>query len=671
MEVEKRGSKGGFLQLFDWNAKSCRKLFSNKSELPEGSKHGKENFDSLGISRLQQVHENGLGLTIKGSSDYRCASSVCGDEGCGARAPGVVARLMGLDSLPSSNVSESSFAPFFDSGSFRGSLTAKVTTDFRSEHHIVDYGNIRDKLDGFSRNPVELQLQKLQNRPIERFQTEILPPKSAKSIPITHHKLLSPIKSPGFIPTKNAAYIMEAAAKIIEQSPRSTINGKFPSFRSSSVPLKIRDLKEKIEAAQKTSRLPEASQRPKEHRSVKYMKRHPSDSSCSGSEGKKLTKASVVSERGSSASLKKKGKPVSLAVQAKVNVQRRDGLNYKGHRSSVNQKEDKEVKSGHDGNNQPYMQQSMRKKASIGRSSDVLRQNNQKQNCASNKGRVSSKPSVPRHEDIKTLSMNCSSRSTETVNEVVVDAVVVPRKMNLVTADTIKELSSSKTRSYSGKKRPIIGDIQFDDCAVDTVQVNKNERPVKCNVTMDGGTQWDPIAAKKGSDVVSFTFTSPIKKSVPGPQASGQVTGKNKNLCLSYYDNQSDSKSSTLSSLGLNVIGGDALSVLLEQKLKELACRVESSHYDLLKEGSASSATSSYQDSVSTPSVANTMPMEHDKRYQLRLHEDKPDIQDDFDCSLVDELQVKAKQKWLVCLHLLYFSTSITVLSYMAFSYAE
>lgn len=33
MEAEKKRSKGGFLQLFDWNGKSRKKLFSNNSEL--------------------------------------------------------------------------------------------------------------------------------------------------------------------------------------------------------------------------------------------------------------------------------------------------------------------------------------------------------------------------------------------------------------------------------------------------------------------------------------------------------------------------------------------------------------------------------------------------------------------------------------------------------------
>lgn len=37
MEVEKRGVKGGFFQLFDWNGKSRKKLFSSKSDVPGNS----------------------------------------------------------------------------------------------------------------------------------------------------------------------------------------------------------------------------------------------------------------------------------------------------------------------------------------------------------------------------------------------------------------------------------------------------------------------------------------------------------------------------------------------------------------------------------------------------------------------------------------------------------
>ncbi|KAK4405498.1 hypothetical protein Sango_0556300 [Sesamum angolense] len=97
MGIEKQSSKGGnyvggFLQLFDWNAKSRKKLFSSKSDLPGGS-------------------------SIKGSSDHSCASSVTDEDFHGTRAPGVVARLMGLDSLPRSNSPDPYSTPLFDTQS--------------------------------------------------------------------------------------------------------------------------------------------------------------------------------------------------------------------------------------------------------------------------------------------------------------------------------------------------------------------------------------------------------------------------------------------------------------------------------------------------------------------------------------------------------------------------
>ncbi|XP_022899210.1 uncharacterized protein LOC111412501, partial [Olea europaea var. sylvestris] len=265
MEVEKKGLKGGFFQLFDWNVKSRKKLFSGRSELPESSKQGKENVNGSAISRLQQVNglENEFGPNARRHIDYHYSSSTSGDTDCGTKAPGVVARLMGLDSLPTSNVSDPYSTPFIESHSFRDSRYLG-TPVFQNERDTVIFDNIRNKVDGFTRIPVDPSLQKLHSRPIERFQSEVLAPKTAKPISITQHRLLSPIKSPGFIPPKNAAYIMEAAAKIIEQSPRSTPKGKSLGLGSSSVPLRIQGLKEKMEAAQRSTPMAVASQKVKE-----------------------------------------------------------------------------------------------------------------------------------------------------------------------------------------------------------------------------------------------------------------------------------------------------------------------------------------------------------------------------------------------------------------------
>ncbi|GMH10432.1 hypothetical protein Nepgr_012273 [Nepenthes gracilis] len=211
MAAEKKGSKGNFLYLFDWNTKSRKKLFSNKSE---ELNQGKEVVDNVAISpfRLREVHANGVGSIVKGSDNYSSGSSVGGDDGYGTRAPGVVARLMGLESLPTSFSCEPNSASFHEPHSL-GNHYARSGFGFLREPHILDYSCMPDKLEGFPWNSSDSRLNKGHGRPIERFQTEVLPLKSAKPISITNHKLLSPVKSPGFVPTNDAAYIMEGSCK--------------------------------------------------------------------------------------------------------------------------------------------------------------------------------------------------------------------------------------------------------------------------------------------------------------------------------------------------------------------------------------------------------------------------------------------------------------------------
>ncbi|KAK2990280.1 hypothetical protein RJ640_014732 [Escallonia rubra] len=61
MGADGRGSKGGggyvggFLHLFDWNAKSRKKLFCSNSDLPEQSKQKKRSDGNFPVTRFQLV----------------------------------------------------------------------------------------------------------------------------------------------------------------------------------------------------------------------------------------------------------------------------------------------------------------------------------------------------------------------------------------------------------------------------------------------------------------------------------------------------------------------------------------------------------------------------------------------------------------------------------------
>lgn len=635
MDTEKRSSKGGFLQLFDWNVKSRKKLFSNKSELPEGTKQGNEDFaNSLTLRPpFLEVRENGPGPRSKRTIDYNSASSVTGDDEYGTKAPGVVARLMGLDSLPTS---EPCSIPFYESSFVRDSFSRRSTLNFQIEHHIIN----SLPSDEISRNLAEYRLHKVQSRPIERFQTETLPPKSAKSIPITRHRLLSPIKSPGFIPRNNVTYVMEAAAKMIEQGPPSTPKGKMPCVRSSSVPLRIRDLREKMDVP--IAYGPEASRRPKEPISRKYSSGQDIGKNHSGSGDTKLYNASVASRKDSSDSLKNKGKSASLAVQAKVNVQRKEGPTSSGNRSSVNQKEGGEIKLDLLNKSQTSTQKKVQKRPSTSKTSDVLKQNNQKQNGVANKDKVALKASVSNLKERKVPSSNGSVRSNKASNKVI-NTTNGSRKMNYVAKDTGNELLSSKRKTSPENKLSVHMDIPFEGIIAKNASTSTSERSVKWNVSNDGRLNWDVVDRKSNMDVVSFTFTSPVKRSAPGSQTSSQLMDRDSRLGVDPCVNSgpSDLKSPTSSSLSLNIIGNDSLSVLLEQKLKELAFMVDSSN-NLVNDGSACSASSS-QDSRSTLNVTNTTTMESCN--ELQLHRDELGHPYDANYASVDGLLLKAKQK--------------------------
>ncbi|XP_074373816.1 uncharacterized protein LOC141714183 [Apium graveolens] len=331
------------------------------------------------------------------------------------------------------------------------------------------------------RNNIDPKLQKTLNSPFKKFQSEVLPPKSAKSIPLTHHKLLSPIKCGGFHPSKNAMHIMEAAARIIESGSQDVTKSKMPPVGSSH-PLKVRDLKERAEAAKRPSKLAETSQKPAESTAAKNIKKQSTNKSWNRSIDTKTFIASPDLEEGSVGS-RNKGKSVSFAVQAKAN-------------------------------------------------------NNQKQNCQDEREKVGSKSLPSNSQGKKVMSGDSSLERQRSSSKNSGNNKVGSRKIGREVTDDGKELPYFST-SVTRKKRCINGDfnLQKDQAVVDNAKKGKT---IQFNGVMDSGTN--------------------------GVRSS---------------------------SVGCNVIEGDALSALLEQKLRELTLGVESSRH---KAGEAGSTASSFQD---------------------------------------------------------------------------
>ncbi|XP_010938311.2 uncharacterized protein [Elaeis guineensis] len=629
METEKGGSKSsGFFNLFDWNRKSRKKLFSSGTNSSEISKQGKRSDSNLPTTQLRLNEEDEIiGVSrVKGSSDYSCASSVTDEEGNGVRAPGVVARLMGLDSLPTSGVSEPFSTPFLDSRSLRDNCSLKRSPEFSMNDQ---FSHAPHKAEGYFRKQVESRSQKMPSSPIERFQMEMLPPRSAKSLPITHHKLLSPIKNPAFTSAKNAAQIMEAAAKILEPGLPSSTRGKVSLFGSSSIPLKVRDPKESMAASQKTSRLLELSRTPFQSTDVSLSRGPSLNKSCNVSEDIIIFRSSPDPYEIKTASTTGKGKSISLAIQAKVNVQRREGLST-SCRNTVIQKEHDDYKL-----NQPFISQpnnqknKQQKKPSTANASGILRQNNQKQNCPSTKGKLASKQSNSSQQGRKILSGDTGKHRT--VNRLSGNLKSGYKKEVLVTTDVEREGSSSN-KDFPRKKRLIEGSFKSGkNDFIGSMSVDRNENGVQSNVVIDNHSRWNEDK-RNAMDVVSFTFTSPLTKQLPGSHSTIQVVEKKDTRNGYSFDSCSEKnalnvKNKRLASLGLNVINGDALSLLLEQKLRELTAGMEPSS-NFLRGGSFASSASVLQESKSAYNTDSTL---HRKDFLLRP--DKADGIFDSECS--------------------------------------
>ncbi|XP_022930494.1 uncharacterized protein LOC111436933 [Cucurbita moschata] len=627
MGVEKDGSQnggsygGGFFHLFDWTAKSRKRLFSSKPDVQERSKQGNR---SAGNSPLTQAHligldECGTGRSIKGSSDYSCSSSVTEDEGCGVKVPGVVARLMGLDSLPSSHFSDTYFTPSFDTQSLQEAPSDRGSFNYRHDCPIMFSGNLLDPVDdraaASSRKPSETKPHKIISRPIEKFQTEILPPKSAKSIPITHHKLLSPIKSPAFIPTKNAAHIMEAAARIIDSVPPATtkskissigsssaaplklqapkekidISQKMPLVRSSSVSLKAKELKEKAESSHKSARFLETSRKPLESNASRLLKGQSMNKSWDGSQDSSSFKVLPDAEYSSS---KNKGKSISLAIQAKVNVQRRENVNTHSHRNFTGQKQQNEGKSSQPLKTQTSSQKNLHVQSSVCNASNnhPLKQNNQRQNCHVDRVKLPSKKPISNTEGKKSLNENFSFRHRRNAGRVVVGSKAGARKTGLDISDRERVDLHSNAKNLPRKKRSIDRDQRFDkkqardDMLTDKIQMSIHSN--SNNIADSSSSSLAQDCRKKGTDIVSFTFTAPLTRKVPGSDTYGHIDSKLRG------PHGSDSLKS--SSIECNIIGENALSALLEQKLRELIDKVESSSPSIesITRGSESSCLS-------------------------------------------------------------------------------
>ncbi|KAE9618934.1 hypothetical protein Lal_00047537 [Lupinus albus] len=585
MEIEKKRSKGSFLSFFDWNVKSRKKLFSDNPNLPEVSKQGKENLENMPKSQLNKInvhdHSGGNPSNIA-SCDVKYASSVNSDEGHGTQAPGLVARLMGLDSLPASTVSELSLSStsLYGSNSLGSSHSHEGDLHLMDDYYPVDYINMPLKVDKSSLVVMESKAQKVG---IKRFQSEMLPPKSAKPIPVTHNKLVSSVTSHGYIPPKNAAH-MKVDTKINEASPLPYMRNRKSSVGPSSVHLKNLDLNGK-----------------------------PSEESNDLYKSTSTFKGSRDPVNNGSRHIVSKGKSVSLPTLSEENNCRK--------KLSTSQKKTTADQA-----------RVMQRKACTGSTSNVLVQNNQKQICVTNKGNSTSK--MDSNKPTRTWSSESSTGSKKSTNNGAVNANIEPKRSRTTVTGTQKEFPVSKRKIIAEKKRYNSRDVQNEARSFDNAAKVFDSMSIKCFVTTDGSIDQDAFNMKESKDVVSFTFTSPLRRSMPESQSCTEQLMETKNGIDVNSLDHSDKlypKELSLSPPRLDIIDGNDLSSLLDKKLQELTFRINSPQCTLATEGSPSGLRSSLEDKFHSLVCATAR--EHDTSFHPNLLSNELDNMHDNGCS--------------------------------------
>ncbi|KAL9318696.1 hypothetical protein ACSQ67_015213 [Phaseolus vulgaris] len=584
MEINRKRLKGGFLSFFDWNGKYQKKQLCDSPKLPEISKQGMENMDSMPKSEVNEMKMNGNGAnpSNNASCGFDCAISISSDEGCQTKVPGLLARLMGLDLLPVSTVSELSSSSTSLYGS--NSLGSSHSGDAEALHSMVDYCCHVDSLNmglKSGKSSWSVMESKVRNPAMKGFETEMLPPRSAKTIPVTYTKLLSPINSPGYMRPKHATQIMEAAAKIIEASSQPCMRNRMSSAGPSSVPLRILDLKEKLEAS---------------HYESKFIGKHTANplngkpSERRNSLCKSTSKGLRDSEKNSSCRLASKGKSASLAIPSRTNVQSCDELTLNGNRRCVKQKEHNDIKSNQLSRSQKKQSADrarvIQQKACTGQNSNVLRKNNQKLSSETTKGNPTYK--AYSHKPTQSWSLESSTGAKKTTKKGVVKANTEPKRSG--TRVTGSPKSVSKRKSISQKKNYINREVHNEARGTDTATNNYENKSIKCNITTDGSINQDAFSMKGSNGVISFTFTSPLRRKMPELQSSTEKTMGTSNKTDVNSCSNNDMlypKKSSLSPPRLHVIDGEALSVLLEKKLQELTSRINPTQCSLKIEWSS------------------------------------------------------------------------------------
>ncbi|KAG6478981.1 hypothetical protein ZIOFF_062431 [Zingiber officinale] len=526
--------------------------------------------EKSGVSSVRDLNEH---------SSSSSSSSVVVEEGSRTKAPGVVAKLMGLESMPSSGIVLSDLHNIQDKPG-------------QNQRNNSSYVILKA---GANSRTLDLWSQKMPGSPIERFQVEALPPRLVKSISVTRHKLLSPVKNLGL-----------DSVKISEPEVQKKTKSKVQPSKPSPSPSEICDSTKIIATP------------PKPLKALEFPGRRIQSVSLKSSRSQALCrrdisqndKSLLSKDESLKSSPKGKNKSVSLAIQAKLNVQTRKGISPSTSNKFVSQ-EDNEFHSEKPLKFQSSNQTHTHNKGNSDADSHNVHRPN-KQDYLVTKSKLGQRLSVSDTSEGNALSRDGSSRNKKLVKDCVRNK---KGRNNMIKGSEVSRVA--KDRSMPNYKKVVLVENNRSYCkrcdSVDNLPLDKQRKHIRHNVVVSDHSGWTNGNTTRDRDVVSFTFTSPLTKlheySPHYRNEGGKEGKKNGYRFCSYSGNSTDSDDKNFLPFNLNVKDGDHLGFILEQRLKELASMGGSPFCISVKDAGVVAHLSDSIDSASTsdaPGVAYT-----------------------------------------------------------------
>ncbi|XP_021763581.1 uncharacterized protein LOC110728222 [Chenopodium quinoa] len=604
------GCVGIFFQLFDWNRRFSKNKFFPKKLLPpvrtKVSKkiNAEEKLPVTKHKHLLMADENNAG----GFSSKLKKNGGLESKKHEMKAPGLVARLMGLETMPRPVVEHDKYSKDLTKGECDKAKGEKFGSGLVKEELSLspEKGNVR---------PQKIQKTGGSDRkPVTRFGAEALQIRNvlSRSRKHQHHhhhhpKLASPVKSPKM--GRNSSRLIDVAARILEPGIQATNRARCSLTYSNSamqqpwkegVMNEVRgevDLENDMLNAQAACRScgnvleQEVNVRYNDedkYRDVDLQRSHFREVFFDGLEESRTRPAVYLENENDVVLLKTRYQSESVTVQP---VDNRSPFQNETIRNEVHQSQcHEQIPASRMFTSQKDASPSINTKHRAQRHGQLLHGDRvpPKSKIASTQGRrvPSAVNSVNGTKDFIALNRNVSRSRLR-----------VPSKPDS-SIDTERRFCTGKNESLATESSPIrkrrtINVYRPADNAHAASSILDKQRSNKVNIVARNGTRIHSPPANqiglrgrpsgqrgnKNTDIVSFTFNSPVKSATgitsdeTGAKRRDPIhSSTNENLQHKLTTEENSVRKPSQNYLRKN---GDALGALLEQKLKELSNQVE------------------------------------------------------------------------------------------------